>query len=61
MANQERADDFGVSPRRLRQLISRNTDVDKITDLKELQLMSTRALVVLRTHKGRTREARARD
>jgi hypothetical protein len=56
-ANQEHADDLGVSPRRLRQLIAQY-GVDKITDLKELQLMSTRALVVLRTIRAE-REKRA--
>lgn len=56
-ANEERADDLGVSPRRLRQLIAQY-GVDKITDLKELQLMSTRALVVLRTIRAE-REKRA--
>ena len=57
VANQESADDLGVSPRRLRQLIAQY-GVDKITDLKELQLMSTRALVVLRTIRAE-REKRA--
>jgi hypothetical protein len=47
-ANEQLAEELAVSPRRLRQLTEKY-GLDKIGDLKELQRMSTRALIVLRT------------
>ncbi len=55
--NEKLTEELGVSPRRLQQLIAQY-GVDKITDIKELQVMSTRALVVLRTIRAE-REKRA--